>query len=206
MGFGWGVQAVVWVTVLAGLAGTSWGQILVHRTGEALPSNLRTPLGLAARGGYFDPNRDWKGQKRHVNHRNGQSVDINKNFGDCTMGAADLTVPLFSPPLLITESGRPFFVNEETQNVGNVSSPPSVTRYYIASSEPIDPQTAQVVGERNVPALQPGERNRVSQQVLAIPSGLPPGTYLLAACADANQRVTELSEKNNCSFSELRGR
>jgi hypothetical protein len=121
-------------------------------------------------------------------------------------GGADLVVPLFSPPLLITQGGQSFFVNEETQNVGNVPSPTSVTRYYLSPSEPIDPQTAQVVGERNVPALQPGERSRVSQQVLAIPAGLPQGTYSLAACADANEGVTELSEGNNCSFSELRGR
>ncbi|MGH9255254.1 MAG: CARDB domain-containing protein [Vicinamibacterales bacterium] len=121
-------------------------------------------------------------------------------------GGADLTVPLFSPPLLITQGGQSFFVNEETENVGNVPSPPSVTRYHISPSEPIDPLTAQVVGERNVPALQPGGTNRVSQQVLAIPSGLPPGRYFLAACADANEGVTELSEENNCSFSELRGR
>lgn len=121
-------------------------------------------------------------------------------------GGADLTVPSFSPPLLITASGRSFFLNEETENIGNIASPPSVTRYYISPNQSIDPATAQVVGQRSVPALQPGEASRVSQQVLAIPSGLPPGMYFLAACADANQSVTELNEQNNCSFSELRGR
>ena len=35
-------------------------------------------------------------------------------------GGADLTVPFFSPPLLITTGGRPFFLNEETQNIGNI--------------------------------------------------------------------------------------
>jgi hypothetical protein len=130
-----------------------------------------------------------------------------RDYGEVAWtGGADLTVPLFSPPLLMTESGRSFFVNEETQNVGNVPSLPSVTRYYISPTEPVDPQTARVVGERNVPALQPGETSDVSQQTLTIPSGLPPGTYSLAACADANQAVTELREENNCSFSELRGR
>lgn len=39
------VQAVFWVTVLAGLAGTSWGQNFVHRAGEAPPSRLKTVLG-----------------------------------------------------------------------------------------------------------------------------------------------------------------
>ncbi len=32
---------------------------------------------------------------------------------------------------------------------------------------------------------------------------LPPGTYFLAACADANAAVVELDEDNNCSFNEL---
>lgn len=121
-------------------------------------------------------------------------------------GGADLTVPFFSPPLLITEGGRPFFLNEETQNVGNIPSPPSVTRYYISPNENIDPATAQVVGERNVPALQPGEASPITQQILTIPSNLSKGRYFLAACADPNQEVTELNEQNNCSFSELRGR
>ncbi len=130
-----------------------------------------------------------------------------RDYGEVVWtGGADLTVPLFTPPLLITEGGRSFSVNEETQNVGNVASLPSVTRYYISPTEPIDPQTAQVVGDRSVPGLQPGDASTVSQQTLTIPSDLPPGTYFLAACADANQAVAELREDNNCSFSELRGR
>jgi hypothetical protein len=42
-------RAVLWVTVLAGVAGTSWGQSFVHKAGEALPSRLKTVLGPASR-------------------------------------------------------------------------------------------------------------------------------------------------------------
>ncbi len=120
-------------------------------------------------------------------------------------GGPDLVVPLFSPPLLITKGGRKFFMSEETQNIGNVVAPASVTRYYISATPIVDIMTAIVLGERSIPALQPGKSNSINQRKFHMPTNLPVGTYYLAACADANNTVVELNENNNCSFSQIEG-
>lgn len=120
-------------------------------------------------------------------------------------GGPDLVVPLFSPPLLITKGGRKFYMSEETQNIGNVMAPASVTRYYISSAPILDVTTAIVLGERSIPALQPGKSNSINQRVFHMPKNLLAGTYYLAACADANNTVVELNENNNCSFSQIEG-
>jgi len=120
-------------------------------------------------------------------------------------GGPDLVVPFFSPPLLITKGGRRFYMSEETQNIGNVMAPPSVTRYYISVAPIFDISTALVLGERSIPALQPGKSDRINQRVFHMPRNLPVGTYYLAACADANSTVAELDENNNCSFSQIVG-
>ncbi len=121
-------------------------------------------------------------------------------------GGTDLVVPLFVPPLLITTGGNGLFVSEETQNIGNLPTPATVTRYFISPDQSFDPATTSVVGERQVPALKPGESSTVKQVPLTVPSGLPAGTYFLAACADAGNNVVELDETNNCSFIQLKGR
>jgi len=79
-------------------------------------------------------------------------------------GGPDLVVPLFSPPLLITKGGNKFYMSEETQNIGNVKARASVTRYYISATPIIDAttaQAAQVIGERTIPALQPGKSDSI---------------------------------------------
>jgi CARDB len=121
-------------------------------------------------------------------------------------GGTDLVVPLFIPPLLMTAGGRTFFVTEETQNIGNIAAQQSVTRYFIFPDQFFDTATARPVGERTIPALQPGQSSSINQQPLTIPSDLPEGTYFLAACADADRAVSELDENNNCSFISVQGR
>jgi hypothetical protein len=121
-------------------------------------------------------------------------------------GGSDLVVPLFVPPLLITTGGRTFYVTEQTQNIGNIATPPTVTRYFLSTDQNLDPSTARVVGERPVPGLQPDEISAIKQQPFTIPPDLPAGTYFLAACADANNVVVELDETNNCSFIKVQGR
>lgn len=121
-------------------------------------------------------------------------------------GGADLAVPLFIPPLLQTQGGRTFYVTEQTQNIGNIAAPQTVTRYFLSPDERFDPSTTRSVGERTVPALQPDQVSAVTQQAFALPGDLAAGTYFLAACADADSIVTELDENNNCSFIKVQGR
>jgi hypothetical protein len=118
-------------------------------------------------------------------------------------GGPDLTVPLFVPPMLISSPGNTFYITEKTRNIGNLPSGPSVTRYYIATSKPLDPSTAIVVGQRSVPALAPGETSEVNLAPFTVPASLPSGTYYLDACADADNQVVETNEANNCASSSL---
>jgi hypothetical protein len=118
-------------------------------------------------------------------------------------GGPDLVVPLFVPPLLLSAPGNTFYVTESTQNRGTLPSGPSVTRYYIATSKPLDPSTAIVVGQRSIPALGPGEESEVNLVPFTVPADLPAGTYFLDACADADDRVVETSEADNCASSSL---
>lgn len=118
-------------------------------------------------------------------------------------GGSDLAVPLFVPPVLQSQGGNPVTITEWTQNIGSVATPPSVTRYYLSTTNVVDPQTALVLGQRSVPALAPGEQSQAVPNTMTLPSSLPAGTYQLAACADAPEQVVELQEENNCSFNIL---
>ncbi len=119
-------------------------------------------------------------------------------------GGPDLTVPLFVPPMLISSPGNTFYITEKTRNTGNLPAGPSVTRYYIAESEPLDPSTALVAGQRSVPALAPGETSEVNLAPFTVPASLPAGTYYLDACADADSQVIETNEANNCASNRVR--
>jgi hypothetical protein len=121
-------------------------------------------------------------------------------------GGPDLAITLFSPPLLISGPGKELFLFEETSNLGNLAAGASTTRYYISPTQPVDPNTAVTLGERSVPLLAPGEASRVEMQRYTVPTNLAPGTYYLAACADADCAVVETDETNNCSFASLANR
>lgn len=118
-------------------------------------------------------------------------------------GGPDLAVAFFRPPVIVTEAGKTIFVTDTTTNLGNLPSPPSVTRYFLSGVEPVDPLTATVVGERQVGALASGEDSDGPSIAITVPSGFPPGTYFMAACADADETIVELNEENNCSFNQL---
>lgn len=118
-------------------------------------------------------------------------------------GGPDLEVIGFIPPVLTSAPGRTFYITETTMNSGNLPAGPSTTRYYLATSSPVDPATALVVGERTVPALAPGERSSVESVPYVIPASLPAGNYFLDACADAANKVAETNEGNNCASSRV---
>lgn len=117
-------------------------------------------------------------------------------------GGPDLVVPFFMPPEIVIEGTTTLFITDVTANVGTVVSPPSVTRYFISDTQPVDPATAMALGERQVEALEPEQlSNGINLEFTT--GSLPPGIYFLAACADANESIAELDEDNNCSFNEL---
>ncbi|GMR19583.1 MAG: hypothetical protein BMS9Abin36_0178 [Gammaproteobacteria bacterium] len=118
-------------------------------------------------------------------------------------GGPDLVVPFFAPPRIPSYSGTRLKVDDVTENIGNLPSSESVTRYYLSTTDPIDIPTATVIGERVVPPLEPGASS--SGPLLefdAFPELVGKKVYL-AACADAPAAIAELSEENNCSFHQL---
>jgi hypothetical protein len=131
-------------------------------------------------------------------------VDVIREVRVRWTGGPDLAVPFFRPPVIITEAGKTIFIADTTTNLGNLPSTPSVTRYFLSDVDPVDPLTATVVGERQVDALEPGEDSDGPSIAFTIPSGFPPGTYFMAACADDDETVAELEEDNNCSFNQLK--
>ena len=119
------------------------------------------------------------------------------------LGGADLIVPFFIPPVLNTAAGKQILLSEGTKNIGNVAAPASITRYYLFPNESIDLNAAQFIGERNVPALQPGEMSKAINQAFIVPNSIPQGRHFLAACADADNAVVERNESNNCTYNPL---
>ncbi|MBI3753905.1 MAG: hypothetical protein HY266_07700 [Deltaproteobacteria bacterium] len=119
-------------------------------------------------------------------------------------GGPDLIIPLFFPPLIKKSEGeKTIFVKDATSNIGSTPSASSITRYFLSDTEPIDLATALDIGEREVPALEPGQENESGSQALTLPSDLPAGTYYLGACADSDNAVVELNESNNCETNKL---
>jgi hypothetical protein len=121
-------------------------------------------------------------------------------------GGPDLTIPFFIPPVIRTQSGNTIYITDTTENnkeIATTEAGPSITRYYISASETVDPKTATVLGERNVPALAPGQSNESIELQFTVLDGLPAGIYYCIACADADDTVAELDELNNCVNNKL---
>ncbi len=118
-------------------------------------------------------------------------------------GGPDLVIPFFMPPEIMSQGGNPVTVTEITQNIGILDAPASTTRYYLSDTFPTDPRTAQIIGERQVPLLGPGESSEPNTLQFNLPNDLPEGVYFMAACADADNGIAELDEGNNCSFNQL---
>lgn len=131
---------------------------------------------------------------------------VDLGFADVTWTAGpDLAVPFFAPPILRTQSGNEIVIHDITANIGGLTAPPSITRYYLDDSPTVDITSALVLGERNVPELAPDGLDESPGIRLQLPPGLPNAQYYLAACADAGNSITEVDETNNCSFNTVDG-
>lgn len=130
-----------------------------------------------------------------------QAGEVPLDFGSALVnwdGGPDLVIQLFVPPIINGTPGQVIPVTEITGNIGTTSAGPSVTRYFLSANPVPDPTVDLALGERAVPALNPGDSNPSGTVKLQLPPDLVPGTYHLGACADANFEVAELDETNNC--------
>ncbi|MCX7829775.1 MAG: hypothetical protein N2445_01760 [Acidobacteria bacterium] len=113
-------------------------------------------------------------------------------------GGIDLSVVHFTPSYLISKPKKDFFVSDLVMNEGDVSSPPTVVKYFLSTNE--DNVNGVLVGKRDVKALEPQEMNKSGQLTFSTPSGLPEGKYYLWACIDPDDNIIEINEYNNCSY------
>lgn len=119
--------------------------------------------------------------------------------------APDLVVPLFTPPYTTGQSQR-IYIADITENIGRITSPPSVTRYFVSTipfTEANGLSGAIFLGERQVPSLSSGESNRLSPTIFTLPDAVSGNPLYFAACADGPGSIVEENENNNCSFNKL---
>ncbi len=156
-------------------------------------------LAQAGEGGTFQ-----KGIKSKVSGKKEQTVECHPwgiKSADVSVdwtGGVDLSIISFSPSVLISKPGNQFYVYETTKNQGNITSPPTITKYYLSLSETLE--SGILVGQREVKSLEQDEMNRSGKLTFVIPAGLAEGKYYLWACADADFGVIETNEDNNCSY------
>ncbi|BCS35897.1 hypothetical protein TBR22_A51320 [Luteitalea sp. TBR-22] len=113
---------------------------------------------------------------------------------------ADLRVTVVGEPPSAIAPGMKFTASDTTQNVATVTSGASVTRYYLSTDGVKDAADLLLAGSRSVAALAPDQASTGSRSV-TVPATTPVGTYRLIACADAQGKVPEANEANNCAVS-----
>ena len=102
-----------------------------------------------------------------------------------------------NPPAQLSAGGS-FTIRDLAANHGAAGARRSLTRYYLVSGGTVLP-----AGARRVPALKRHHRSR-GRVRLTVPASAPAGRYSLLACVDANRRVAESNERNNCRSSRRR--
>jgi subtilase family serine protease len=135
-----------------------------------------------------------------------KSVELNES-NNCrasasriVVGRPDLLASNVSNPPLETAPGRKMSMTDTTTNAGDVSAPPSATRYYLSLDSLKSASDILLAGARDVPMLTPGAFS-TGPRVVTVPSTAPSGTYRVLACADDTAKMTEGSEANNCAAS-----
>lgn len=108
----------------------------------------------------------------------------------------DLVVAALAPASGSVARGSTLVVKDTTANVGRRRAAGSVTRFYL-SKDTARGAGDRLLGSRKVSALAPGSRQKSSTR-LTVPVGTPATGYHVLACADANRRVKEAKEGNNC--------
>jgi len=116
---------------------------------------------------------------------------------------------LAGPDLVITSVGMStakvlpggqIMVKDTTSNAGSSATQAvTYTKYYLKRPPeyPGQSRTGTYLGERAVAALGSGAENAGTVS-LTIPANMPPGIYMVAACADRTGLIQETSEFYNC--------
>lgn len=115
----------------------------------------------------------------------------------------DLIVSAVSNPPAFASPGGAIAVTDTTGNPSQVPAPTTLTRYFLSADQSAGDDIA-LGGQRQVPQGLVSGGSHSGTVNAAIPPTTPPGSYYLAACADAGGLIPENNERNNCRFSATR--
>lgn len=108
-----------------------------------------------------------------------------------------LVIMSFSPPVLYWDGKHPLHLVDSTGDDGGGTAGPSLTRYYLSGTLPVDPEEARAIAEHPVPALGSGQSSAHAMDVMP-PADLPHGIYYLLPCANADHRVPQGFDDGRC--------
>lgn len=100
------------------------------------------------------------------------------------------------------EVGAKLSVTDTTVNAGRAKAGKTRTRYYLSKDRDLSGKD-RTLGQRGVPALKPGKKDKDSVR-LEVPATTRTGGWYVLACADARKQVAESKERNNCSATDTK--
>ncbi len=112
----------------------------------------------------------------------------------------DLVVKAVSNPPASVKVGDAFSVTDTTANKGKKRAPATRTGYLLSTDGKRSDADVKLTATRRARALKPDAKTAGTAD-LAVPSGTPPGSYFVIACADTGEDVEESSDRNNCRAS-----
>ena len=113
---------------------------------------------------------------------------------DARMSTVDLAQTQLTVPKKVTV-GKRFVVLDTVENLGDTSSPLTVTGFCLAKTD-VCTATDLKVAARRVPALMGGAQHS-SESPMTLPDTVEPGSYVMVVTANANNDVQERSRVNN---------
>ena len=111
---------------------------------------------------------------------------------------ADLFVTAVGEPPATLVAGATLTASDTVKNRGAKAKPSSTA--YLLSPDEFRDLSDFVLGARPVKRLKP-RWSAAGRAQVTVPTGVPAGAYRLLACADAESRIRERSERNNCRAS-----
>ncbi len=113
---------------------------------------------------------------------------------------AELVVTKLDDPPATLSAGDTLTISDKVKNRRGPKTKRSSNAYYL-SVDPFRDQADFGLGSREVPKLKAKKSSR-GKADLKVPNNTYTGTYRLLACADAEKKVKERSESNNCRESK----
>lgn len=121
-------------------------------------------------------------------------VTIDAWAQDPRMSTVDLAQTQLTVPKKVTV-GKRFVVLDTVENLGDTSSPLTVTGFCLAKTD-VCTATDLKIAARRVPALLGGAQHS-SESPMTLPDTVEPGNYFIVVTANANNDVQERSRVNN---------